>query len=100
MKAFIPQFGREQITRRKHRQELTVAQIEKAAAFMRDLTRGVAALLDSFDKGNRNRAAALRKRFGAYALDCCEAVAIWRGSAPPEATGRRPDHRSEPSAGG
>jgi hypothetical protein len=44
VKAFISQFGREQITRRKHRQELSVAQIEKAAAFMRDLTRGVAAI--------------------------------------------------------
>ena len=48
---------------------------------MRDLTSGVAALLDSFDKGNRNRASALRKRFGAYALDRGEAIAIWRGSS-------------------
>lgn len=58
-----------------------MAQIEKAAAFMRDLTRGVAALLDSFDKGNRNRAAALRKQFAAYAGDRRDAIAIWRGSS-------------------
>ena len=74
VKALLTQFGREQVARHKHRQDT-------AAAFMRDLTSGVAALLDSFDKGNRNRASALRKRFGAYALDRGEAIAIWRGSS-------------------
>jgi hypothetical protein len=80
VKALLTQFGREMVARRKHRQELSMAQLEKAAGFMRDLTSGVAALRDRFVKDDRDRAAAIHGRLAAYALDRREAVAIWRGS--------------------
>jgi hypothetical protein len=69
VKALLTQFGREMVARRKHRQELSMAQLEKAAGFMRDLTSGVAALRDRFVKDDRDRAAAIHGRLAAYALD-------------------------------
>ena len=45
---------------------------------MRDLTSGVAALRDGFAKEGRDRAAAIRGRLVAYALDRREAIAAWR----------------------
>lgn len=80
VKVLLTQFGREQIARRQHRQELAAAQRDKAAAFMRDMTSGVAALRDGFAKKDRDRAAAIRERLGAYALDRRNAVAAWGGS--------------------
>lgn len=80
VKALMAQFRRVRVARRQHFQELAVAQRDKAAAFMRDLTNSVAALLDNFAKDGRDRAAAIRERLAAYALDRHEAVAIWRGS--------------------
>lgn len=79
VKALLTRFGREMVVRRQHRQELSVAQREKAAAFMRELTSGVAALCDGFAKESRNRAATIRGRLAAYALDRRNAVAAWRG---------------------
>ena len=63
------------MARRKHFRE-------DAAAFMKGLTSGVAALLDSFDKLNCKRAAALHERFAGYAADRRDATAIWRGGQP------------------
>ncbi len=80
IKALLTQFGRELSARRQRRLEFAAAQHDKAAAFMRDLTSGVAALRDGFAKENRDRAAAIRERLGAYALDRRNAVAAWGGS--------------------
>ncbi len=54
---------------------------EKADAFMRDLTDGVAALLASFAKANHDRASALHHSFSSYARDRKHAAAIWQGKA-------------------
>lgn len=54
---------------------------EKADAFMRDLTNGVAALLASFAKANHDRASALHRSFSEYARDRKHAAAIWHGKA-------------------
>ncbi|MGJ0535621.1 hypothetical protein [Methylocystis sp.] len=96
VKALMGQFRRVRVARRQRFQELAVAQRDKAAVFMRDLTNSVAALLDNFAKDGRDRAAAIRERLAAYASDRREAVAIWRGS-------RRQDvaqaaHRSAPES--
>ncbi|MGO9773098.1 MAG: hypothetical protein ACLPSW_26835 [Roseiarcus sp.] len=61
-------FSRERVARRRRRQELATAQRHKAAAFMRDLTSGVAALRDGFAKDNRDRAAAIRDRLAANSV--------------------------------
>jgi hypothetical protein len=79
MKALLSQFRRVRIARRQHFQELAAAQRIKAAVFMRDLTSGVAALLDKFDKEGSDRAKAIRERLAAYASDRQEAVDIWLG---------------------
>jgi len=65
VKALLTRFGREMVVRRQHRQELSVAQHEKAAAFMRELTSGVAALCDGFAKESRDRAKEGRDRAAA-----------------------------------
>jgi hypothetical protein len=57
MRTLLTRFGREMMVRRQHRLDLSVEQREKAAAFMRDLTSGVAALRDTFAKEGRDRAA-------------------------------------------
>jgi hypothetical protein len=75
VKALMTQFHQEGMARRKHFRE-------DAAAFMKGLTSGVAALLDSFDKLNCKRAAALHERFAGYAADRRDATAIWRGGQP------------------
>lgn len=54
---------------------------EKADAFMRDLTNGVAALLASFANDNQDRASALHRSFAEYARDRKHAAAIWQGKA-------------------
>jgi len=92
VKALLTRFGREMVVRRQHRQELSVAQREKAAAFMRELTSSVAALCDGFAKEGRDRAATIRGRLAAYALDRSNAVAAWRG------TYRGADTRHRPAA--
>jgi len=53
--------------RRQGRKTLVIMQREIATAFMRNLTDGVGALLDGFDKDGRDRAAAIRKRLAPYA---------------------------------
>lgn len=73
VKALLRQLSQERMARRKHFRE-------GAAAFMKGLTSGVAALLDGFDKQNRDRAAALHERFAAYAADRHDATAIRHGS--------------------
>lgn len=78
VKALLTHFWRERVANRKHRQTLAAAQHDEAAAFMRDLTRGVATLRDNFAKEGRDRAAEIRERLAAYARDRQDAVAIWR----------------------
>lgn len=80
VRVLLTRFRRELVVFRQHRRELSVAQRERAAAFMRGLTSGVASLCDGFAKEGRDRAAAVRGRLAAYALDRRNAVAIWRGS--------------------
>jgi hypothetical protein len=79
VKEVLNQFGLEQVARHKHRQDV-------ATTFMRNLTRGVAALLDGFDKGNRARARLIRERLGAYALDRHNAEDAW--NEPPKKMAR------------
>lgn len=79
MKTLLAQFSHMRVMTRQHRQALVMEQRNKAAAFMRNLTSSVAALLDNFDKEGRDRAAAIRERLAAYALDRREVVAIWHG---------------------
>lgn len=93
VKALLTQFGRERIARRQHRLALAVAQRGKAAAFMRDLTSGVAALRDGFAKEGRDRAAAIRENLGAYALDRRNGLIAWMGVV------RQKREASIPSAG-
>lgn len=52
---------------------------DKAEAFMRDLTNGVAVLRAKFAKDDRDRAANLRQIFAEQAQDRSEAANIWRG---------------------
>jgi hypothetical protein len=89
MRTLLTRFGREMMVRRQHRLDLSVEQREKAAAFMRDLTSGVAALRDTFAKEGRDRAAYIHGHLAAYALDRCNAVAAWHGSY----QGAGPSHR-------
>jgi len=76
--ALLTRFFHERVARRRHFRALAAQLRHKAAAFMRDLTGGVAALRDGFAKEGRDRAAAIRGRFLAYALDRREAIAVWR----------------------
>jgi hypothetical protein len=78
--ALLTRFFHQRAARRRHRQELATALRQKAAAFMRDLTGGVAALRDGFAKEGRDRAAAVRGRLVAYAFHRREAIAVWRES--------------------
>lgn len=80
VKALLARFRREMVVHRQHRRELSMEQREKAAAFMRGLTSGVASMRDGFAKEGRDRAAMIRGRLAAYALDRHNAVAVWRGS--------------------
>ncbi len=52
---------------------------EKATAFMRDLTNGVAGMLAKFAKEDHERAAILHRSFVAYGRDRMEARAVWQG---------------------
>ena len=76
--ALLTRFFHERVARRCHRRGLATALRHKAAAFMRDLTGGVATLRDGFAKQGRDRAAAIHGRLLAYALDRREATAVWR----------------------
>lgn len=69
-KALLGRFGQELAASQQHRQA-------SAAAFMQELTSNVAALLDGFDRGDRERATVVRERLGAYALDRRDALAAW-----------------------
>lgn len=80
VRVLLTRFRREMVVFRQRRRELSVAQREKAAAFMRGLTSGVASLCDGFAREGRDRAAAVRGRLAGYASDRRNAVAIWRGS--------------------
>ena len=53
----------------------------RAAAFMRDLTGGVAALRNGFAVAERDRAAGVRGRLVAYAFERRNAEAAWRKPA-------------------
>jgi hypothetical protein len=82
----LTQFDREQIARRQHRHELASAQHERAVAFMRELTGSVVALRDGFAKedcarvaAKDARAAAIRERLDAYAMDRRNGSHIWNG---------------------
>lgn len=79
VKTLLTQFLHMRVRTRQHRHVLVMEQRNKAAAFMRNLTSSVAALLDNFDKEGRDRAAAIRDRLAAYARDRREVVAIWHG---------------------
>lgn len=83
VKTLLGRFSRELSARRRRRLELLPAQRQKAAAFMRDLTNGVAGLLGEFARNDRDRATSVRERLAAYALDRSDAVAIWRGKPRP-----------------
>lgn len=76
--ALLTRFFLERVARRRHRRGLATALRHKAAAFMRDLTSGVATLRDGFAKQNCDRAATICGRLLAYALDRREAMAVWR----------------------
>lgn len=78
--ALLTRFFHERVALRRHRQKLATELRHKAAAFMRDLTSGVAALRDGFAKEGRDRAAAIRGRLVAYAFHRREAIATWRES--------------------
>ncbi len=78
--ALLKRFFHERVVRRRDRQKLAIALRDKAAAFMRDLTSGVAALRDGFAKESRDRAADIRGRLVAYAFHRREAIALWRES--------------------
>lgn len=80
VRALLTRFGREMVVRRQHRRELSVAQFEKAAAFMRELTSGVASICDGFAKEGRDRAAAIRGRLAAYGRDRHNGLVAWRAS--------------------
>jgi len=99
VKALMAQFGRERAARRQHAVEVATAQREKAAAFMRDLTSGVAALRDGFGAAQQSRARdgralaeAVHARLAVYGQDRVAAVAAWAGHPAKRtaATGHRP----------
>jgi hypothetical protein len=78
--ALLKRFGREQAARERHRRELAAVQRDEAAAFMRNLTQGVAALLDNLDSEGRDRSAEIRERLAAYARDRRQGIVIWGGA--------------------
>jgi hypothetical protein len=79
VKSLLMQFGREMGVCRQHRLECAKVQHAGAAAFMRNLTSAVAAMLDGFDKDDRNRALVIRGRLAAYARERRHALAAWSG---------------------
>lgn len=104
MTSLLAQFGRQRAVTRQHALELAAAQREKAAAFMRDLTSGVAALRDGFSAGQQSRArdgralaAAVQSRLAKYGQERRAAIAAWYshvGSRMPLAGRRQSGHAS------
>ncbi|MGO9771844.1 MAG: hypothetical protein ACLPSW_20315 [Roseiarcus sp.] len=96
--ALLTRFFNRRVARRRDRQKLATTLRKKAAAFMRDLTGGVAALRDGFAKEGRDRAAGIRGRLLAYSLERRKANAMWRetpsrargAGAEPREAGARP----------
>lgn len=78
--AVLTQFSHERAARQRLRLGLAAALRRKAAAFMRDLTSGVAALRDGFAKEGRDRAVGIRGRLLAYGHSRRAAIAVWRES--------------------
>ncbi len=99
VKAMLAQFGREQVAQRHHRLTLATAQHEQAASFMRDLTSTVATLRDSLSKQDSDRAAAVRERLSAYALDRRNGSIAWTRTLSTErATPRSMASHEQPAA--
>lgn len=97
--ALLTQLFRERVELRRHRQALATTLRHKAAAFMRDLTSGVAALRDGFAKEGRDRAAGIRGRLLAYGLGHREAIPVWRESlGHGRGAGTRPGEAGQPPA--
>ena len=70
-------FAREAVARAQQRKENAEAQREQSALFMKELTGSVDVFRDFLAKTGRDRAAAIRENFAAYANDRHEGTAIW-----------------------
>ena len=79
VKVMLDQFAREGVARRKSHDEFAEALHKRAAAFMSELTNGVAAFRDKLASDGRERAAEIRDELSAYARDRREGTALWRG---------------------
>jgi hypothetical protein len=79
VKVMLDQFAREGVARRKSHDDFAEALHKRAAAFMSELTNGVAAFRDKLASDGRERAAEIRGELSAYARDRREGTALWRG---------------------
>lgn len=87
---------------RRHRESMRRHYLVGAATFMRDLTAGVAALLDTFSASRRERMETLNEQFTEFRRDRRGAEAAWRGAPAKKSAGaqaaRAAHQRSEPAA--
>ncbi len=81
---------------RQSRERETREYHDKAKAFMRDLTNGVAGMIAKFAKEDHERAAMLHEKFVAYGHDRMEATAIWQGKPMRRQGGGHPSQHSSP----
>ncbi|ARN82434.1 hypothetical protein B1812_16610 [Methylocystis bryophila] len=84
---------------RKSREKETREYHDKATAFMRDLTNGVAGMLAKFSKEDRERGVRMHQMFASYGRDRMEARAVWEGNLSHRHGGAQASHHSTPMGG-